>query len=85
MILKDVVYCRKPATLVELNEEIETTCPIITVDTLGNAARGVVPQTQKCLNDNGEHVALVVKHVSQPYLHMGINLVMKFLNRHFES
>jgi hypothetical protein len=53
--LKDIVYRRKPATLAALREEIEMSCPAITVDTLVTVARSVVRQTQMCLDANGEH------------------------------
>jgi hypothetical protein len=53
--LKNVVYHRKPATLVALREEIEMSCAAITVDTLVNVARAVVRRNQKCLDANGSH------------------------------
>jgi hypothetical protein len=53
--LKDVVYCRKLATLAVLWEEIETVCAAIHVDTLVNVAQVVVCRNQKCLDTGGNH------------------------------
>ena len=53
--LKDVVYCRKPATLAVLWEEIEMACAAIHVDTLVSVAQAVVRRNQKCLDADGNH------------------------------
>ena len=53
--LKDAVYHRKLATLAVLQEEIETTCTAIKVDTLINVAQAVVRRNQKCLDADGNH------------------------------
>jgi hypothetical protein len=47
--LKDVIYRRKPPTLVRLREEIETSSGASPVDTLTAVARALVLPTQKCL------------------------------------
>ena len=53
--LKDVVYRRKLAKLAVLQEEIETACAAIHVDTLDNVAQAVVRRNQKCLDADGNH------------------------------
>jgi hypothetical protein len=53
--LKDVVYCRKLATLAVLREEIEMACTAIDMDTLVNVAEAVVCRNQKCLDADGNH------------------------------
>jgi len=53
--LKDVVYCRKLATLAVLREEIEMARAVIHVDTLVNVAQVVVRCNQKCLDADGNH------------------------------
>ena len=53
--LKNVVYHRKPATLTELMEKIETACAAIAEGTFENDARTVVQRTQKCADAHGGH------------------------------
>jgi hypothetical protein len=53
--LKDVVYCRKLATLVVIQEETETACAAIHMDTSANVAQAVVCRNQKCLDADGIH------------------------------
>jgi hypothetical protein len=53
--LKDVVYLRKQLTLETLQEEIETSCASIPVDTLATGAHALVCWIQKCLQANGGH------------------------------
>jgi len=53
--LKDVLYRRKLATLAVLQEEIETACPAIYLDTFVNVAEAVVRRNQKCLDADDKH------------------------------
>jgi len=53
--LKDVLYRRKLATLAVIQEEIETACPAMHVDTFVNVAQAVVRRNQKCLDVDGNH------------------------------
>ncbi|XP_053434088.1 uncharacterized protein LOC128576103 [Nycticebus coucang] len=53
--LQDAVCHRKPATLVELREEIERVCAAIEADTLVSVAQAVLLRNQKCLDVGGNH------------------------------
>jgi hypothetical protein len=53
--LKDLVCLRKPPTLEKLQEEIETLCAAIPLDTLATVAYALVCWIQKCWQANGGH------------------------------
>lgn len=53
--LKGVLCCRKPATLVAVQERTETACAVTQVGTLVNVAQAVVRPNQKCLDADGNH------------------------------
>lgn len=54
--LKNIIYLRGPATLMVLQEETETACASIPLETLGNLAQAVVHCTHKCLDALNNHL-----------------------------
>ena len=53
--LKDVVYCKKPATLGNLCAEIRVACAAIPINTLTQVAQSTARRCNRCLATNGNH------------------------------